>query len=116
MKKHTRSKSLSLFCVSRCYISHSVLSEKPKDHRYRFSVPIKEKLSLISDFMSCKFDNYTDIIASPVSRSFIFKQPFLALGRHEGRISPMMLEKIYLRKGKTDEIYSQFKTIKNLLV
>ena len=53
---------------------------KNKDKRYRKYVPTEEKLKLISDFMNCNFQNYTDVLASQVSRQFVFKLPEYALG------------------------------------
>ena len=49
--------------------------EIPKDKRYRTFVPTAEKLQLISNFMDCKFHNYSELLASQVSRQFIFKLP-----------------------------------------
>ena len=69
-----------------------------KDKRYRKYVPTEEKLGLISDFMNCNFQNYKDILASQVSRQFVFKLPEFALGREQGRLTPLMLSKIFLPK------------------
>ena len=75
-------------------------NEQNKDKRYRLNVSKEEKLSLISQFMNCKFVGYAPLITSQVSRQFIFKLPYPALGKEKGPISPLMLKKIYLRKGK----------------
>ena len=69
-----------------------------KDKRYRKYVPTSEKLQMISDFMKCNFEDYLDLLASQVSRQFVFKLPDFALGRDKGRLTPLMLSKIYLPK------------------
>ena len=56
-------------------------TKEVKDKRYRIKVPKAEKLKLIDDFMNCKFEDYQDFLASQVSRQFIFKLPYFALGR-----------------------------------
>ena len=55
---------------------------------------------LIKNFMNCKFLDYAPMITSQVSRQFIFKLPYPALGKEKGPITPLMLKKIYLRKGR----------------
>ena len=72
-----------------------------KDKRFRLKVSKEEKMNLIKDFMNCNFFNYAPIITSQVSRRFVFKLPYPALGKDKGPISPLMLKKIYLRKGKS---------------
>ncbi len=61
--------------------------EPPKDTRYRKFVPEREKVQMISDFLNCKFMNYTELVASDVSRQFIFKLPEYALGKRKGKSS-----------------------------
>ena len=79
-------------------------TEKPilKDKRYRKSVPTGEKLQMISDFMDCRFKNYLDLLESQVSRQFMFKLPDPALGHWKGRLTPLMISKVYLSKAEKE--------------
>jgi hypothetical protein len=72
--------------------------DKSKDHRYRRYVDPNEKVQLLADFMDCKFTNYTEFMASQVSRKFIFKLPSPALGKARGRVTKMMLSRVFMRK------------------
>ena len=59
------------------------------------------------------------MITSQVSRQFIFKLPYPALGKQKGPITPLMLKKIYLRKGMLINltfIYNLLPYIKQRLV
>ena len=64
--------------------TNETLVKKDKDKRYRLGVPRSEKLQLISDFMDCKFEAYRDIIASQVSRQFVFKLPKFCPRKNKG--------------------------------
>ena len=75
---------------------------RPKDQRYRKVAPTSEKLQMISDFMACKFSNYSEILASEHSRNFVFKLPYPALGKSKGRMTPLMLSKVFAKKSTDD--------------
>ena len=86
----------------------------PKDRRYRKSVPAGEKLQMISDFMNCNFQNYLELFESQVSRQFVFKLPDPALGYFKGRLTPLMISKVFLPKTINECQKSRLRIIKTI--
>jgi hypothetical protein len=50
-------------------------TERPKPVFYDRPVLASEKLGLIHNYMTCNFQNYYDVAASPLARSFVFQLP-----------------------------------------
>ena len=91
-----------------------VLPQQPKDRRFRKSVPAEQKLQMISDFMNCNFQNYLDLFESHVSRQFVFKLPDPALGYFKGRLTPLMISKVFLPKTIKECQKSRLRIVKTI--
>jgi hypothetical protein len=70
-----------------------VTTETPKPVFYNRTVLPEEKVQVIRDFMNCNFQNFSEVIASPIARTFVFQLPNLGIISDISQIPKSKIEK-----------------------